>query len=188
MVISDMRKTERSGMGVCAWSGLYILAIPRDTRISATEEQKSSETLQTMELTMAKVIKDKEERDRAVELNTKIENQFAILHHRIRELEDQLRHLSESDTAYNHGASNFATCMGRTNEQFEELDNIIKLWTFKSNSRSEVTSKIEAAPLKLRDKLIMMFLFTAACPPNRGGGDDGPAAVMNQMLRRMFGG
>lgn len=140
---------------------------------------------------MAKIVKKEysDDREKVVNETVKFENQLHVLQGRIRELEDILQELKGVDTCYNHRGNDLIACVGRTHEQATELEDIIKLWAFKTNSRSEVFEKIENAPIKLRDKILMVYLFEVLYP-TRGGGDDGdgPAAHLQMMMKRMFGG
>lgn len=130
-----------------------------------------------------------EDNEQVITETVRLENQITLLHTRIRELEDQLLYLREEEAPYKHNADDLPSCISRSEEQMGELEDIIKWWSYKTNLRSEVFEKIENAPLRLRDKLVMMFIFTALCPPNRGsGGGGGPAAGIHELLRGMFGG
>ena len=140
---------------------------------------------------MAKVLKKEytDDRQQTVDLHTKTENQFSLLHFRIRELEDQLHDLTEEDTPIRHDREmDFYGCVGRTKEQMEELEDIVKLWAYKTSSKSEVLAKIEAAPVKLRDKLLMMFIFACGLPHGPSGGMIGGPPELQMLFRRMFGG
>lgn len=145
---------------------------------------------------MARVIKSNyvDDRDEAVKENINLENQIEILHFRIRELETQLSEVSrEHDTPYHHRANNLPECVGRTIEQFEELEGVVKVWLGKCRQKSEILARIEEAPLKLRDKLMMSYFFGVIIKhepsPDPSGliGIGGPKEF-REMLRRMFGG
>jgi hypothetical protein len=145
---------------------------------------------------MARVIKNNyvDDRDEAVRKNISLENQIEILHFRIRELETQLFEVSrEYGTPYRHRANNLPECVGRTIEQFEELEDVVKAWLGKCKQKSEILARIEEAPLKLRDKVIVSYLFGVVTgnepsPYPSGLIPIGGPKEFQGMLRRMFGG
>ena len=113
------------------------------------------------------------------------DNQIAILEARIRELETIIHNVRDKDEPYNHrGKGDLIAAIGRTQTQFEELEEVVKYWAWKTTSRAEIFEKIEQAPVKLRDKLLMMFIFASLTSP---GNNDGPPDGFVRMLKGVFG-
>lgn len=143
---------------------------------------------------MAKITTPKEtvaERETRVARALMLENQIRVLESRIVELEQGLMETRDEDQPYHHRANSVHESTRRTPQQIEELEDIVLWWINKTHSKSLVLEKIEDAPLKLRDKLLMAMMLGTLSAGGPGGGPSfslaGPQELMD-MLRKFGGG
>lgn len=120
-----------------------------------------------------------------------LENQIRVLESRIVELEQGLTDVQDEDQPYCHRTNSIYESTRRTPQQIAELEDIVLWWTNKTNSKSLVLEKIEEAPLKLRDKLLMAMMLGTLSARGPSGGPSfsiaGPQDLMD-MLRKFGGG
>ena len=112
--------------------------------------------------------------------------QWEILQQRIAELEAALLQETSADTPYNHAHedNDLAKSLGRTMPQLEELRSVVKFWVFKCENISEVLDRIERSPVRLRDKLIMAWVFARMQGSGGGSGGDFADFMRSMMGRR----
>lgn len=107
------------------------------------------------------------------------EMQIELLERRIKELEHQLT--PPEERGYKHGGKDFPDCCRRSHEEMQEMESIVRWWVYKYEQRSQVFEQIENAPVSLRDKLIMAWLFGMYAGPQK-------PPDFSEMLRKLMGG